>query len=101
MSKVFININFIGFSKQSQWVTIDSHILKMREDRLKEVESCPKVTWLVRAEMKIPIRYMYFSRLYSFSLHATISIHKQANGSHKTYLEPRLELGILVLGLCP
>lgn len=99
--KGFININFIGFSKQPQWVAIDSHILKMREQRLKEVESCPNITWLIRAEMKIPIRYMYFSRLYFFSLHATMSIHKQVNDSHKTYLEPRLELGILVLGLCP
>lgn len=35
----FYQHNFIGFSKQPQWVAIDIHILKRKEQRLKEVES--------------------------------------------------------------
>ena len=58
-------------------VVIDIHTLKMREQRLKESKYCPKVKWVERAKIKVPIEFMYFSRLCLFSLHISISVNKK------------------------
>lgn len=68
----FYQHNFTGFSKHPQWVAIDIHILKMREQRLKEVESCPNIIWLIRAEMKISISTC-ISQVCAFSFYMLLS----------------------------
>lgn len=68
--------NLIGFSKQPWRVAVDIHPSKMREQRLKEIKSCPKVAWPVRTEMEIPMKYMYFSSPCFFSLHTAIPVNK-------------------------
>lgn len=71
--------NLIGFSNENNLgrVVIDIHTLKMRKQRLKESKYCPKVKWVERAKIKVPIEFIYFSRLCLFSLHTAISVNKK------------------------
>lgn len=89
--QMFYQHNFVAFFKQPQKVGVEVHLLKMREWRPKEVESCLKVTCLVRVVMKISIRYMYFSSLCFSPLHTTISMHKMMSDSQKATVQFRVQ----------
>lgn len=72
--------NLIGLSNENNLgggVIIDIHTLKMTGQRLKENKYCPKFKWVERAKIKVLIEFMYFPRLYLFSLHTAISVNKK------------------------